>query len=478
MPEMKNGNCASSHPNSAGRRDNAGHLYRMTNSHFVLSDQIRQKDLPEIPKIWVDFLDSRLPLKPSKGAIAEMPSCIDAGKNKNGDLIHFLAKRKTSSTKISESIERLRMPASVAVVVNINAGLFGGPASQILKCLTAIKICGELANHSVNAVPVMWIVNPPPDFPEQSVQLIDGAGELHAIRITPGGNPATIIKEIEKFGDGKFDTEILRLLETEFLPETAVSSACARLFENFFNDWGMIVLDPAEPALQRIIAGAWETCRAGYGVRLPERLVPTFLLRNIVLPASIFVIGADEVNQLISELPLFSAFKLAVPTVVPQAGATIVDGKSRRILNKYKIDFLRLFAGEDEVRSIIRNSIPDAIPEKIERIKTEVERKIEDLKTLIPAGKQFIKTADSAGKKIAYQFEKIQNSFESAVMVKEGIVQRQVRHTCQRLSPCGRLQENELAGIQFPLIHSKAAFRMIYEKLDIHTFEHQLIFLD
>ncbi len=94
--------------------------------------------------------------------------------------------------------------------------MFGGPASHLLKCLTAIKVCRELAKYGVPAVPVCWI-GPLGDSSGLSMRLLEDEGEFHRLGLQhqkqdfspadplPAERVTELLKQIEALGRGGFD---------------------------------------------------------------------------------------------------------------------------------------------------------------------------------------------------------------------------------------------------------------------------------
>lgn len=459
---------------------------------------MRFDTLPEIPKIWIDFLQCRLSITPAPCGVQALPAHVDA-----------LKKR----AKKYEDLSRLLLgkSGSVAVVADISPGLFGGPAAQILKCLTAIKVCEELAKHDLAAVPVCWIDAAPTfEFSMQSVKLLDQGAEIHCLQLQKPegmdlspGSPlpwnliAPLLSQIEELGRGTFDSEVLRILRDAFSPGKTFSSACAHLISDLMKEWGMVVVDASVPPFETILTEAFtsvlnqvdgiesllqkhseEPAGAGCTGEFPGKAARTILARGLALPVAACIIDPWEVHTYARVLPVFDEIGFLRPLAWPQASATIVDARSRRILERYKLSIEQLYEGAEEAANRIRDAVPHSAPGKLDNLKLEVETRLADLGTLAPAGSKFAKTSDSCRRKIVYQLEKLARNCAAAGQRKEQAARRQLHKACNWLAPDRRAQERELAGIQIPLRYSRAGLRSVYEKLDILTIEHQLIPMD
>ncbi|NLT67246.1 MAG: bacillithiol biosynthesis BshC [Acidobacteria bacterium] len=406
--------------------------------------------LPGMPQKWVEFLESRRSPDAAGfffSAVRDIKTAAGS-EELRGYLVDLYEKRGVPSAKTGENIERFGRPGTVVVAADIRAGLFGGPLFQFLKCLTAAKVCEELAARSVTTIPVGWMVPERPGFPAWSVTLADGAGELRRLEVPQDGT-AALISEIEGIGEGKFDPDTLALLEREFCG-ASLAEASGRLLEAFLGEWGLIVLNPSDPELQRAIGNA-----SGSGP-----------VRDALLPV------------LVSIVDVYDFAAASGPLLWPQAGATIIDSRSRQTLEKYNLDLIQLYAGEGEAVGNVRESLPPGIPERFARLRAQTEKTMDELKARMAGETRVLKAADSCQERIAYQLSKMEKRVEASVTARMETAVRRIRKACNFLAPNGNLQERELAGIQLPLKYSTAAYRLVYDELDVFGLEHQLIYLD
>lgn len=462
------------------------------------------EELPGIPGIWLDFLRSRIPILSAPSSVKSLVAHADAvvgRRTKNNDLVRALAGQEPDSSRVLEHIQRLGQPHSVAVVTEIHSGLFGGPVVHIIKCLTAIKLCEELVKEGVSAIPICWInSDSPADFSNWSVSLLDADGEIHSMEISPGetipDHISDLISQIGKFGGGDFDTEVLEILQSAFRPGGSLSAASARLISALTRQWGMIVFDPGAPEFRPIISRAVATLQArnseiqflmqgtastlaglGYG-SFSTTAIPASLIQSLLFPVLVHVTDPFEIRSLANVLPVFEEIGRAQPIVWPEASATVGDVRCCRTLRRYSLSLAQLYSGEEEVLRTLREALPRAAAGKLRSIKSEVETRISELKRLVSEEGGFSKTADSCKEKILYQIDRLEHLLESALNTKEHTASRHIHQACNFLAPHRRLQERELAAVQIPLRYASEGLRHLYEKLDILSFEHQLIWMD
>jgi uncharacterized protein YllA (UPF0747 family) len=441
------------------------------------------EELPGMPGIWLDFLRGQVPtLRPAKavGDLAKRAEVLCGCQPANRDLIRILVDQQTEAPQISENIQRLNQPEAVVVLMRLSAGLFGGSAGQILKCLTGIKVCERLKEYSINAVPLAWIdPSPPQAFSRWSINLVDDDGQIHRLGISPSDTVTDLVFErlsqVSEIGCGVFDTEVLDILQTAFMPGRSFCSATARFFSALMKDWGMIVLDPTATALQPAVNEALARIRIP-AVPFPGGGIPRHLAMNAALPVLACVVDPFELVSL-ATLPDFEEFGLPRLMAWPRVSSTIGDVRSRRTLDRYHLSLSQLFSGEAAVLRSLNDSLPRAGLKKLDGAISAVEATIVEVKLLVPEGSEISEAADSCREKVCYQLKRIRDGFESALDTKAQTAGRRIRNACNLLAPNQQLQENELAAVQIPLRYSRAGLRILWEQLDILNFEHQLIWM-
>lgn len=442
------------------------------------------EDLPDIPGSWLDFIRSRLPLRPALTSISALLDRARALTEKPIDrhnLCNTLANAgDLCSGRTLDSIQKLRHPESVVVSADIYPGLFGGQTCQILKCLTAIKICEELESRGFRAIPLCWInVSSAGDFAKPSIQLLDSESELHCLELEfseagndfspldllPSNQIGGLLRRIEELGKGIHDPEILQFLKEAYSAETTFAHASARLMASLLKDWGMIVINPQAAEFQSFLDKS-------------ARTLPSSLVQSAVLPILARVIDPYEVDSYVREQRNFEAVGRMQPMAWPQAGATVIDSRNRRTLERYNLDLSQLFSGQKAIIERFADAIPHQASQKLLNLRQEVEGSIARLRTYSSAENNFEKAAVSARGKILFQLDRLRENFDAACQRKQETFARHIRRACNALAPNGRIQERELAGIYLPLRYSRAILRSVYEKLSILSLEHQLIYLD
>ena len=168
------------------------------------------------------------------------------------------------------NIDLLRRDDVVAVVTGQQAGLFGGPLYTIYKALSAIKLAAELSAAGTPAVPVFWMATEDHDLEEVSNTFFSTASPgNHRASYKPGSYiPSSPVGLVE------IDDGIRGVIDDLFseIPVTGFSGGVRSHFEKawrtgnslgrafgetitfLFSKFGLIVLDPLDPALKQLAA--------------------------------------------------------------------------------------------------------------------------------------------------------------------------------------------------------------------------------
>ena len=192
-------------------------------------------------------------------------------RNAIADILARQLKARSAPPAAHAAAERLREPATVAVVTGQQAGLFGGPLYTLLKAATAIQLARRIeAEHHVAAVPVFWVDAEDHDWDEiKSAKVLDRDFALHQIALADvvgaGTQPVAALTLDEGAGDAlaelaaalapsEFTRETLDALTRRYAAGTPVATAFAGWLDDLLGRHGMVVFDAADPAAKPLAA--------------------------------------------------------------------------------------------------------------------------------------------------------------------------------------------------------------------------------
>jgi bacillithiol biosynthesis cysteine-adding enzyme BshC len=148
-------------------------------------------------------------------------------------------------------------------VTGQQVGLFGGPLFSIFKALSAVKLADHATRSGLDCVPVFWLATEDHDLAEVNQITIPGpdfslqnlTAAVVGLQDAPVGTlrlAAEIQAVVEAASELLGPSEISDFLREAYRPDETLGSGFARLFARLFADWGVILLDAADPELHSI----------------------------------------------------------------------------------------------------------------------------------------------------------------------------------------------------------------------------------
>ena len=167
---------------------------------------------------------------------------------------------------VQENIERFRKGA-VAIVTGQQVGLFSGPAYTFYKALGAVRLARELTESGVDAVPIFWLATEDHDLAEvnqcywatragfEKIELpfpddVDGRPVGH-IQL-----PADVGAAVEKVCarlEGPSTASVTQALTESYREGETLGAAFGRLMTRLFSGRGLILVDPLDGRLRRLV---------------------------------------------------------------------------------------------------------------------------------------------------------------------------------------------------------------------------------
>jgi bacillithiol biosynthesis cysteine-adding enzyme BshC len=178
-----------------------------------------------------------------------------------------------ASQKALDSLASFRAGAA-AVVTGQQVGLFGGPLFSILKAFTAVRLAADATAAGIPCVPVFWLATEDHDLAEINHVTLPAADDAvqtlttdaHGAENSPVGTIQLgqgIEVALETAAGLLGASEVTDILRESYRPDETLGSAFARLFARLFRDWGVILLDAADPELHAIATPVYRAAALG-----------------------------------------------------------------------------------------------------------------------------------------------------------------------------------------------------------------------
>jgi len=192
--------------------------------------------------------------------------------------IYDILKSQYSNDIISrhtqQNLENLKSKKTIVVATGQQLGIMGGPLYTIYKTITAIKLCNYLKeNYSeYNFVPVFWLEGDDHDYEEvRSLNILNNENQLVKIEYDDGlpieinrgsvgkqifnQNIETVLNKLtESLRDTEFKPIILDFIKSIYKTNYSFLESFRELIIKLFDEYGLIVLNPIDPAIKKILA--------------------------------------------------------------------------------------------------------------------------------------------------------------------------------------------------------------------------------
>jgi bacillithiol synthase len=176
--------------------------------------------------------------------------------------------------KTLANIDLLGNDNTLAVVTGQQIGLFTGPLYTIYKAITAIALAEQLAGKfpEYNFVPIFWVECEDHDFNEiNALSLLTPSNDLKKVEYLIGGKPleknpgpvgsipidtsfSAFFSEFSNaLQETEFRTDLISLLKSYYREGTTLSKAFIGLMNHFFEESGLIFINPLDPELKKIV---------------------------------------------------------------------------------------------------------------------------------------------------------------------------------------------------------------------------------
>jgi bacillithiol biosynthesis cysteine-adding enzyme BshC len=187
----------------------------------------------------------------------------------------------------------------------------------------------------------------------------------------------------------------------------------------------------------------------------PLDFSPNVLLRPLVqdslLPTLAYVAGPSELAYLGQAQSLYTVLGRPQPVVFPRAAFTLIDSRTDRLMEKYRLSLEDVWQGEEHLsQRIAASGFAEGWSERFDQSERELEQLLERLHTDIEKlDPTLIDTLVHAKEKMKYQMERLRGKLTRAALGRSDLLLRHVQALSRFLMPHKDLQERRVGGAYF-----------------------------
>jgi bacillithiol biosynthesis cysteine-adding enzyme BshC len=213
----------------------------------------------------------------------------------------------------------------------------------------------------------------------------------------------------------------------------------------------------------------------------PLDFSPNVLLRPLVqdslLPTLAYVAGPSELAYLGQEQSLYTALGRPQPVVFPRAAFTLLDSRTDRLMEKYKLSLEDVWQGDEHLsQRVAASGFAEGWSERFDQGERELERLLDslqgDIEKLDPT---LLDTLQHAKEKMKYQMERLRGKLTRAALSRSDLLVRHVQSLSRFLLPHKDLQERRVGGAYFLGRAGYELLDRLLAQIQVHCSDHQTL---
>jgi len=215
----------------------------------------------------------------------------------------------------------------------------------------------------------------------------------------------------------------------------------------------------------------------------PERFSPGVMLRaavqDFLLPTACYFGGGAEVAYFAQNSVVYETLGRPVTPILHRQSFTVVEARQGRAIEKFGVDLLSLFDGEEKLRLRLAETseagrAATVFTEAEEIVGMQLSRIDELVAEIDPT---LTRNAAKRTQKVAYHLAALRKKALLAEIRRNEVVDRQVHELFSSLMPNGHLQERVLNIFDLVVRYGTGVIDQIYDQIDVDERGHRVIYL-
>lgn len=214
-----------------------------------------------------------------------------------------------------------------------------------------------------------------------------------------------------------------------------------------------------------------------------HELSPNALLRPVVqdylLPTAAYIGGPAELAYLAQSEVIYRAILGRMPVAFSRAGFTLLDARSRKLMERYRLALSDFFHGESGLReriaaALVPASVSGVLKESEETVRAAVERLASELAGFDPT---LASATRKSRAKIEYQISKIRRKIGREMLARDERSARETGYLYRLVCPERHLQERFYSILPFVARHGPDLAKRLYENIHLDCPDHRVLIL-
>lgn len=215
----------------------------------------------------------------------------------------------------------------------------------------------------------------------------------------------------------------------------------------------------------------------------PERFSPNVVLRPVVqdflFPTIAYVAGPGELAYFAQLRPVYQAFDVLMPLVVPRASLTLVEPRIGELLERFRLGLSDLTLEPEQLASrLLRGHLPPDLEATLTKARESVREIFRGLGEVIAAVDPTLKaTVGQSAGHVQGHLDQLERKAVQALKRRESEMRQQVQRVREALMPGGKPQERVLPLLPFLTRYGPTLLETLRTAIDGPGWDHQLVTL-
>jgi bacillithiol biosynthesis cysteine-adding enzyme BshC len=213
----------------------------------------------------------------------------------------------------------------------------------------------------------------------------------------------------------------------------------------------------------------------------PESFSPNVALRPIVqdalFPTLAYVAGPGELAYFAQLLPVYQAFDVPMPLIVPRASLTLLEPRVAHLLDRFHLGLPDLTLEPEQLASrVLRTHLPPDLGATLVKARESVEEIFRGVGDAIAAVDPTLRaTVGQTSGHIQGHLDQLERKAVQALKRREAETRQQVQRLREALMPGGKPQERVLPLLPFLARYGPGVLDTIRAAIDGPGWDHQLV---
>ncbi len=212
-----------------------------------------------------------------------------------------------------------------------------------------------------------------------------------------------------------------------------------------------------------------------------EHLSPNALLRPVVqdyvLPTVAYVGGPAELAYMAQSQVLYQDLLGRMPVMLARSAMTLLDARTSKLIERYRLTLPGFFQGEDGVREVIAKTlVPPPLVREFEALQKATADSLDQLRTDLTAFDATLgSAAEKSRAKILYQVSKIEHKTARETLKRNQRATEEAAYMSGLIFPEKHLQERFYSILPFVAKHGLELMDTLYEHIHLDCPDHKVL---